>query len=330
MPYAIHMHEYGSPDVLRLAPVTLPALQPHEVRFRVIAAAVNRADIEIRSGKWPIQHPHPFPYTPGLEALGEITERGAAVTHIPLGARVITMMQRLGGIHGIRPGGYQEFVTVNADTVAVLPQELNPLDLAALGLAAVTAYNGIERLDLQPGQTVVIHGASGGVGSVAVAIAKAHGARVVATTSSGSKDAYLRSLGVDEIVHLHDRRLTEQLGARSTDAVFDTIGGNTFAESVSVLKRGGHLCLVGAASGDQLSFVAWDLLQDLQLTGYSSENLTGVDLQATMRQLCTWVAEGQITAPAYQQFPLSDAAHVHTLMERGALSGRALLIPQGR
>ena len=328
MPQAIQMHQYGDLHVLHLAKVTLPPLQPDEIRFRVIAAAVNRADIEIRSGKWPIMAPQPFPYTPGLEALGDVIELGREVSYPTVGERVITMMQQLGGIHGIRPGGYQEVVTVEAGKVAPVPPQLNPFDVAALGLAAITAHNGLKRLNLAAGHTVVIHGASGGVGSAAVSIAKVLGARVIATTSSPAKDDYLRTVvGVDDIVHLRQQRLTDRLGPRSVDAVLETIGAKTFTDSVAVLKRGGHLSLVGAASGEDLCFVAWDLLQDLHLTGYSSENLTGADLRADMAQLCTWLESGQLPAPPYQQYPLTEAAKVHELMERHELLGRALLVP---
>jgi NADPH2:quinone reductase len=122
MARAIQMNAYGSPDVLRLSEVRLPPVAANEVRFRVLAAAVNRADIEIRSGNWPIIASEPFPYTPGLEALGDVVEVGSAVTQVGAGDRVITMMQRLAGIHGLRPGGYQEFVTVPADTIALVPK----------------------------------------------------------------------------------------------------------------------------------------------------------------------------------------------------------------
>lgn len=327
MPKAIQMHHYGAPQVLQLADVTLPPLQPNEVRFRVIAAAVNRADLEIRSGKWPILAPQPFPYTPGLEALGEVIEWGRHVRRLTKGEWVITMMQQLGGIHGLRPGGYQETVTVEADKVAVIPPHLDPFDVAALGLAAVTAYNGLKRLHLQAGQTVVIHGASGGVGSAAVSIAKVLGARVIATTSSPAKANYLYQIGADEVVSLGQQRLTDQLGPRSVDAVLEMIGQRTFADSVAVLKRGGRLCLVGAASGENLHFIAWDLLQDLQLTGYSSENLTGPDLRADIAHICGWLTGKQVAAPPYRKYPLSEAAKVHALMEQGKLTGRALLVP---
>src|SRR5437588_305337 len=100
------MDGYGPPEVLVLREVPLPALGPGDIRVRTIAAAVNRADLEIRSGNWPVQQPDPFPYTPGLEVLGDVAEVGESVTLPRPGQRVITMMQHLGGIHGERPGGY--------------------------------------------------------------------------------------------------------------------------------------------------------------------------------------------------------------------------------
>ncbi len=326
MPKAIQMTQYGDSKVLKLVEITLLPLQPNEVRFRLIAAAVNRADLEIRSGNWPVMTAQPFPYTPGLEALGELVEIGQAVSDLKIGDRVITMMQKLGGIHGIRPGGYQEFVTVEAEKVALVPPYLNPFEVAALGLAAVTAYNGLKRLAIAEGHRVVVHGASSGVGSVAVAMTKALGGKVIATSSSPDKENYLRSIGADEIINLSHERLTDRLGVRSVDAVLETLGAATFSDSVAILKRGGHLCLVGAASGDNLCFIAWDLLQDLHLTGYSSENLTGQDLRDDMTQIYQWLTEGKITAPVYQQFPLAQAATVHQLMEDRKLTGRALLV----
>ncbi len=327
MPLAIQMDTYGGPGVLQPAEIALAPLQPGEVRFKVIAAAVNRADIEIRSGKWPIMAPSPFPYTPGLEALGDVVAVGEMVESVKSGERVITMMQRLGGIHGIRPGGYQEYVTVLADSVAIVPSHLDPLAMEALGLAAVTACEGLKRLHLSPGQRLVVHGATGGVGSAATLLALAEGVEVIATTSSAGKDEHLRSLGVTEIVHLREQSLTRQIGARSVDAVFETLGERTFLDSVAVLKRGGRLVLVGAASGETLSLVAWDLLQDLVLTGYSSENLTGDDLRQDISSLSRLLEQGKISAPPNQRYPLHEVARVHELMEQGKLTGRALLIP---
>ena len=330
---AIQITAYGAPENLRWVDVSLAPLQADEVRFKVLAAAVNRADIEICSGNWPIQLKAPFPYTPGLEALGDVVAVGEAVTTIKPSDRVITMMQKLGGIHGVLAGGYQQFVTVQADAVAIVPPELDPLQVAALGLAAVTAFAGIERLALQPGHTVVVHGASGGVGSVAVAAAKALGARVVATTTSRDKDDYLQSIGADSVIYLGDKdspknRLTDHLPAKSVDAVLEISGKDTFADSVAVLRRGGRLCALGAVTGADVNLSVWDLLHELVLTGYSTENLTGPDLRQAMKSLCELLASGKLAAPPFQTFPMQDAAQVHVLMVQNKVKGRVILVPK--
>jgi len=326
MPKAIQMTEYGPPSVLNLVEVDLPPLLDNEVRFRVLVAPVNRADLEIRAGNWPIQHDNPFPYTPGIEAIGEVVAIGEAVETIKVGDTVITMMQQLGGTYGLRPGGYQEFVTVEADNVAKIPP-INEVHVAALGLAGVTAYNGLKWLDIHLGDIVVIQGASGEVGSVAVTLAKTLGATVVATTLCHNHDDYLQNIGADEIIYLGEEILVERLGPGSVEGVLELIGERTFADSVAVLKPGGSLCLVDVMSGETLTLSARNLMQSVHLTGYSAEHLTGADLRADMEQLCHWLTIGDIPPPPYQTFPLTEAAHVHHLIESNQLIGRALLIP---
>ena len=325
---AIQIRAYGPPENMRWVDVELAPLAAGEVRFKVLAAAVNHADIEIRSGNWPVQLDAPFPYTPGLEALGDVVAVGADVSSVKLGDRVITMMQKLGGIHGVRAGGYQQYVTVAADAVAIVPPELDPLQVAALGLAAVTALAGIERLQLLPGHLVIIHAASGGVGSVAVTAAKALGARVMATTTSRGKDDYLRFIGAESVIYLGDKsRLTDHVAAKSADAVMELSGHDTFADSVAVLRRGGRLCALGAVTGGDINLSIWDLLHELVLTGYSSENLTGPDLRKAIRVICNLLSAGELAVPSFQTFPMAEAAKVHALMAQSQLKGRALLMP---
>jgi NADPH2:quinone reductase len=323
--HAIEIDRYGGPEELVWRAVQRPPPDEDEVRIRTLYAAVNRADIEIRRGAWPIVRDDPFPYTPGVEVVGVVDDVGARVTGIWPGAPVITMMQHLGGIWGERPGGYGEFVTVRADTVAPFAPDVDAEQMAALGLVAVTAAEGLARLDLRPGARVVVHGASGGVGSAAIALATARGAEVVAVLPRAGKDDYVSGLGAARVVHLDEQGLLDALGPRSVDAVLETTGQRTFADSTAVLRRGGRLCLVGALTGPDLSLSAWDLLQELQLTGWSSENLTGDALREHVAQIAELVRGGLIAAPAIHRFALADAAAAHRQIEAGALGGRALL-----
>lgn len=324
--HAIEIDRYGGPEELRWREVVRRAPGDEEIRIRTMFAAINRADVEIRSGKWPIQQPQPFPHTPGLEVVGEVDAIGARVSRVRPGDLVITMMQRLGGIHGERPGGYGEFVVVAADTVATIPPGVDLEQLAALGLVAVTAAEGLRRLQLEPAARVVVHGASGGVGSAAVTMASARGADVIAVLPRAGKDDYVRSRGACAVVHLDDHGLLEALGARSVDAVLETTGERTFADSAAVLRRGGRLCLVGALTGEHLRLSAWDLIQELELTGWSSENLTGEGLRQHIAEIAEHVRAGRLLAPAIERFEMADAATAHGAMERGELAGRALLV----
>jgi NADPH2:quinone reductase len=323
--HAIEIDRYGGPEELVWRTVERAPPAAGEVRIRTRYAAVNRADVEIRRGEWPIVRADPFPYTPGLEVVGVVDAVGAGVTGVAPGAPVITMMQRLGGIWGERPGGYGEFVVVRAEAVATFGADVDAETMAALGLVAVTAAEGLKRLAPAPGARVVVHGPSGGVGSVAVALAGARGAEVIAVLPRGGKEDYVRSLGAAQVVRLDAAGLLDALGARSVDAVLETTGARTFADSAAVLRRGGRLCLVGALTGPELTLSAWDLLQDLQLTGWSSENLTGDGLREHVAQIAGLVREGRLAAPAVRRFALSDAASAHAQLERGDLRGRALL-----
>jgi NADPH2:quinone reductase len=324
---AIEIDRYGGPEELVWRQVTRAPPGEDEVRIRTAFAAVNRADVEIRRGEWPVMRDDPFPYTPGLEVVGEVESVGANVTSVAPGERVITMMQHLGGIWGERPGGYGEFVVVAADTLATIPEDVDLEQVAALGLVAVTASAGLERLSLADGARVVVHGASGGVGSAAVTIAAAAGAEAIAVLPRAGKDEYVRSLGAAEVVRLDERSLLDALGGRSVDAVLETTGARTFSDSVAVLRRGGRLCLVGALTGPDLTLSAWDLLQDLSLTGWSSENLDGPALRAAIEQIVGHVRDGRLRAPAIERFAMADAAAAHRAMESGDLRGRALLVP---
>jgi NADPH2:quinone reductase len=323
---AIQIDRYGGPEELVWREVAPSRLGPSDVRIRTAYAAVNRADVEIRSGAWPVARPDPFPYTPGLEVAGEVEEVGSAVADVAPGSRVITMMQRLGGIWGERPGGYAELVDVAADAVATIPADVGLEQIAALGLAAVTASAAMRRLDPQEGERVVVHGASGGVGSAAVMMAADRGCEVVAVLPRAGKEEFVRTLGASQVVLLDETSLLDALGARSAGAVLETNGERTFSDSVAVLERGGRLCLVGALTGADLRLSAWDLIQELELSGWSSENLDGDELRSHVAEIAELVRAGRLGAQAIERYEMADAAAAHRAMERGELVGRALLV----
>lgn len=325
MPIAIQMTRYGAPSVMEAIEVPIPEPVPGEVVVKVAASAVNRADCEIRSGKWKILRDDPFPHTPGLETCGTVHAVGIGVTAIAPGAPVITMMQKLGGIHGVRPGGYQAYVKVPASTLATFPADIDPVQLAAVGLAGVTAYHGITKLALSPGETVIVNGASGGVGSLAVMLAKAAGAHVVAPTNRPEKAAALMALGADEIWDV--REGFSAYASRKVDAVLEMVGGETFRACVAMLRPRGRLCSIGALTGGEASLSVWDLLHELTLTGWSSEDMDRDGLQRSVDELAKLLAAKRLQPPPYRVYPLAEAARAHEDMEAGRFAGRLLLVP---
>jgi NADPH:quinone reductase len=201
---AIVMRQYGGPDVLHPEIVAVPSLQPGEIRIRSVGSAVNHSDLEIRAGHWPILTSDPFPYTPGLEVVGEVVDVGAVVSDIRVGDRVITMMQGLGGVRPRRPGGYAEYVTVAASAAATFAANVDPLDMAALGLGSVTAFEALQKIGDLKNRRIIVTGTAGGVGSAAVAIARAQGAEVIGIISRPEHAEYVRSLGASGTITSQD------------------------------------------------------------------------------------------------------------------------------
>jgi len=322
------MREYGEPGVMAAEDVDLAPLQPDEVRLRTLVAPVNHSDLEIRAGSWPVRREPPFPYVPGLEAIGDVVEVGAAVAGVAVGDRAFTMMQGLGGVRAERPGGYAQHVTVAADAVAVVPPDIDPLDLASVGLAGVTAYQGLARVGPLDGRLLVVTGAAGGVGSTAVALGKRAGAKVLAVVGRPEQVDYVTGLGADQVaVAQTTEELAAQLAPRSVDAVLETVGGPLFPVVAKALRPGGRLSLVGAVAGGDVRFDAWDLALGITLTGYTTEHLDGPALRSATTELVGALRSGTLQLPARTVLPLDQAAEAHALLERRAVSGRVLLVP---
>lgn len=295
---AIVMRATGGPAVLKLEEVELAPLRVGEVRIRSLASAVNHSDLEIRTGNWPIRRSPRFPYVPGLEVVGEVAAVASGVEHLHAGDLVWTTMQGLGGVRAERDGGYAEYVTVPASVVAPLPRAVDPVLFAAIGLAGVTAHMGLRALGDLAGRTVVITGPQGGVGSLAVLLAQAAGARVV------KRD-----------------RDSEVLQPGTVDAVLDVVAGPLFPELVAALRHGGRYCLVGAVAGGDVCFDAWSLIGGITLTGYSTEDLDGEALrEATEALLHVQIQDIRPTV-----IPLAEAARAHSMLERREIKGRIVL-----
>lgn len=324
---AILLNRYGPPEVMEYSSIAVPALAPHEVRIKTTASAINHTDLKIRAGVWPVRKAHPFPYVPGVEVVGVIEELGEAVNEWKVGQSVITMMQGLGGVRAERHGAYSETVVVDADALALIPSHIDSLRMAALGLVGVTAYWGLARIGPLRDRRILVTGAAGGVGSAAVAIARAQGASVVGVMTRPEQADYIRALGADEVV-VSAKGIAPGLEPASVDGILDSVGGHFFNHYVSALRAHGVLSLVGAVAGGDVQFDAWQLIHPVTLTGYSTEDLDGSALRTAISALTTLMIGNSMRSPDYQVMHLADAARAHQLMEEKKTGGRVLLVPR--
>jgi 2-desacetyl-2-hydroxyethyl bacteriochlorophyllide A dehydrogenase len=240
---AVVAHEYGRPEVLKLEEITRPEPRENEALVRVIASGVNPADPLTLSGKYAQEWGTHLPLIPGYEIAGIVEKTGATVTSLKTGD----------AIYGYPTfgGGWAEYVTVEEWEVAPKPKSLSFAEAAAVPMGALTAWQAlVGAAQLHEGQTILIHGGSGGVGSFAIQIAKARGARVIATASTANQDL-LKQLGADVAIDYTKQKFEEI--AKDVDCVLDPVGKDTLARSYGAVKKGGIiLALVARPDPEQL------------------------------------------------------------------------------
>jgi NADPH:quinone reductase-like Zn-dependent oxidoreductase len=301
----------GGPEVLELAERPVPEPLPTEIRVRVEAAGVNPVDWKTRSGSGMAGVLGGPPFTVGWDVAGVVDALGPGVTRFAVGDRVLGMPW-----FPRQAGGYAEYVTAPSRHFAACPPELSTVEAAALPLAGLTAWQClVDIAGVSEGDRVLVHAAAGGVGHLAVQIAKARGAHVIGTASAG-KHEVLRSLGADELV---DYRSTPfETVIEPVDVVYDLIGGDTALRSLDVLRPGGLLiCLPSAAAADAMATARE---RGVRATGMLVEP-DGDGLE----ELTALVAAGRLRVLVAETFPLADAAEAHRRGEQGRTTGKLVL-----
>lgn len=314
---AVRYHDYGGPEVLCYEDVPIPEPGPGEVLVRVHAAGVNPADRQIRAGQR-FRLEKPFAFIPGLEISGTVQARGAEVT-------VLTPGDEVYGMLNLFRGGYAEYVAVAADKLGRKPGSLDHVHAAALPVAALTAWDALFEVGgLVAGQIVLIHAAAGGVGHIAVQLAKWRDAHVIGTASAGN-EAFLRMLGVDEFI---DYRTTAfESVARDVDVVIDPIprevddatdalARETMARSWAVLRDGGiqvSVCDNPTPGPDAVRRA---------VRGAHAGARPGSEVLNTIADL---VDEGKIKVDVGTILPLQEARQAHKLIQTGHTRGKIVL-----
>lgn len=311
---AAYYARFGGPELLNLGDLPVPEPGPDELLIRVRAAGVNPADWKLRAGRFKSAMPYAFPIIPGWDAAGEVVDFGEQVTGFHRGARVHAYVVK----PVVQWGTCAEYVTVPARDVAFTPVALDDVQAAAIPLAGLTAWQALVGFaGVEAGQTVLIHAASGGVGSFAVGIAKQRGATVIGTAGLANAD-YVRSLGADSVVDHNAPDMAAGIRAAApegVDVVLDAVGGEALRMSYELLNPGGAIVsLVERPDHDQCAH------RDLACTQHSSRP-DGRQL-AELSQL---IADGTIPLPEIRTMPLERIAEAHRLSEAGHVRGKIVL-----
>lgn len=301
---AVRQDVLGGPEVLKVVEVERPEPGPTEVLVRVRAAGVNPTDWKHRAGGGFLGQP---PFTLGWDVSGVVEKVGIGVTLHKPGDEVFGMLPYPFGV-----GSHAEYVTAASRTFAAKPSTIDHVQAGALPLAALTAWQAlIDTARLREGQRVLIHAAAGGVGHLAVQIAKAGGAYVLGTASAG-KHQFLRDLGVDEPIDYRGVDFAEAV--QDVDIVIDTIGGDYGPRSLRVLRPGGVL----------VSLVLSDLA-DTDADGVRTESMLVEPDHHAMTQIAALAEAGILRAEIDSVFPLEDAAKAHERGDTGRVTGKIVL-----
>ena len=304
---AVRIHAYGGPEVLHYEDTPIPQLQPDDLLIRVRATAVNPVDWKIREGFLQGVLNHCLPLTLGWDVSGEVAAVGPEVIRFQIGDAVYTRPNIE------RDGGYADYIAVKASEAALKPVKLDHDHAAAVPLAALTAWQAlVDAAQLRSGQTVLIHAAAGGVGSFAVQLAKARGAKVIATASAVNI-GLVTELGADQFVDYTRSRFEEV--AKEVDVVFDTIGGETQTRSWSVLKPGGMLVSV-VSPPPEATAAAYGVRSAFVFVQPSSSQLDAIT------QL---IDEGRIKPILHTIMPLYEARQAQVISQGGHVRGKIVL-----
>ncbi|MDN0197716.1 NADP-dependent oxidoreductase [Streptomyces sp. S.PNR 29] len=306
---AISQDVLGGPEVLKLVELERPAPRPNEVLVRVRAAGLNPTDWKHRATGGFLGEP---PFVLGWDVSGVVEEVGIGVDQFQPGDEVFAMLP-----YPFGHGSHAEYVTAPARAFTHKPAGIDHVQAGALSLVSLTAWQAlVERADVRPGQRVLIHAAAGGVGHVAVQIAKERGAHVIGTASAGKHD-FLREIGVDEPVDYRETDFTEAV--KDVDVVLDTIGGDTAVRSLRVLRPGGlvvSILPVGPeefhAEAERLGVRATRMLVDADRAG--------------MKAIAELAEAGRLRATIAGTFPLAEAAEAHALGDTGRTTGKLVLV----
>jgi len=319
--------EPGEPDVLAVADVPDPVPGPRELLVEVAAAGVNRADLLQRAGRYPA--PAGAPPWPGLEVSGTVVGRGDGLgpDDLQVGDRVAALLAG---------GGYAERVVVPAELALRIPEGVSTVDAAGLPEALATVWSNLRAARLSPGENLLVRGGSGGVGSVAVQLARALSTRVIATAGGPGRTARVQGLGADVALDHREPGLVERVldatDGHGVDVVLDVLGAGGLADNLAMLADDGRLVVIGLQQGRRAEL-------DLSALMAKRASVLGTLLRSrphhqkvaimdgVRRHVWPFVADGSVVPVVHARLGFDQAADAHRMLESGEAFGKVLLLP---
>ncbi|GCE17325.1 quinone oxidoreductase family protein [Dictyobacter kobayashii] len=316
---AIRIQERGAIDVMKVTEIERPQPAQGQVLIKVAVAGINYADIGQRTGAYP--YLMPLPLTLGFEAAGVIEEVGAGVSELSLGTRVVSLVD----------GGYAEYALANATDIIVLPEAVSFAEAVMIPVQGQTAYLALQAARLHQGDQVLVHSAAGGVGSIAIQLAKLLGAStVIGTTTSAEKVEYIRSLGADVVINTKDASWVEQVlqatGGRGVDVLLETIGGEIGQQSLGCIAPFGRMMVYGTLTGAPTLFAAQALTgKCISVIGYNTNIQSLADQMHASHELLKYISSKQLHVIHDSAFPLDRAVEAHQAIQAGKTRGKVIL-----
>ncbi len=319
---AIVVKKPGGVDALTLVDVEVPRPAPGEVLIKVAAAGVNRADLLQRQGFY--NPPPGASEIIGLECSGTVEKLGEGVTHLKLGNQVCALLTG---------GGYAEYVAVPAGQVAVIPPGVDVIAAAGIMEVASTVWSNVFMMGkLQHGDTLLVHGGSSGIGTMAIQLAKAFGARVAVTAGNAEKLAFCKDLGADIGINYREQDFAEVLRAldAGADVILDNMGAKYLASNIEVLNTAGRLIIIGLQGGIKAEINLNSLLHKRAAIMATSLRARPTDekaaiVSAMVAQVWPLIGDGTVKPVIHRTFALSEASAAHQVLEESSHIGKVLL-----
>jgi len=312
----------GDPSVLQLVERPQPEIGNDDVLIRVMAAGVNRPDVIQRKGNYPAPAGAPQDI-PGLEVAGIITAIGNNVSQWKAGDKVCAL---------VAGGGYAEYVNVNAGQCLPVPDHFSFAQAAGLPETVFTVWSNVfQRGRLQPGETLLVHGGSSGIGTTAIQLAKNKKVKVIVTVGSEQKGKKCAELGADRIINYKTQDFEKELADERVDVILDMVGGEYFDKNLNILAPDGRLVYINATNGNMVQLNITKMMQKrITITG-STLRARNTEFKTSLtadiyKNVWPMLETGKFEPVVFATFPLVDAHKAHNLMESGNHVGKIILI----